>query len=161
MRARGFCGFWNSQKITRKNSIELLGLILRIIALKGVDYMLRQKISIVLAPKVLSEVDAIAKTNDIRATEFMTRLVEELFIRNKKLLIDMLQDMSLDIPANFSKLVDYNEVELPYETREIVLPEKCPACGESEDILGHKVMYHSGGFIHCKACLGKFNPELR
>lgn len=123
--------------------------------------MLRQKVSIVLAPKVLMEVDVIAKTNEIKATEFMTRLVEELFIRNKKLLIDMLQDMSLDVPNNFGKLVDYNEVELPYETKEIVLPDKCPACGEFEDILGSKVLYHSGGFIHCKACLGKFDPEVR
>jgi hypothetical protein len=123
--------------------------------------MLRQKISIVLAPKVLTEIESIAKENCIKTTETLTRLVEELFIRNKKALLEMLAGMSLDVPTDFAKLVDHNKIELPFDVKEVVIPDKCPLCNEETDVLGSKVLYQNGGFIHCKACLGKFEPELR
>jgi len=151
-------------EIYPKNDVESPSFdlrILRIIALKGVDYMLRQKISIVLAPKVLTEINAIAKENQIKSTELTTRLVEELFIRNKKMLLELLVSMSIDLPENFGNIVDHNAIDLPFAVKEIVIPDKCPLCGESEDILGSKVLYENGGFIHCKACLGKFEPDLR
>ena len=121
------------------------------------DGMLRHKISIVLVPKVLDDLDSIAKTNNIKATEVMTRLTEELF-RKKKLLVEVLADIGIAVDDDFDKP---EAIQLPFKTKEIVIPDKCPACGETEDVLGDKVLYETDGMVCCKACYGKFKPEMR
>jgi len=119
--------------------------------------MLRHKISIVLAPKVLEDLDGIAKTNNIKSTEIVTKLVEELF-RKKKLLVEILAEIDLTVDYDFDKP---EVVQLPFKTKQIVIPDKCPACGETEDVLGDKVLYETDGMVYCKACYGKFKLEMR
>lgn len=119
--------------------------------------MLRSKISIVLAPKVMKEIELIANLNTIKATEFLTIFVEESFMRKREDLLKTLQALSMEIPKDSGKTVELEDVMLPYEIKEIVIPDNCPECGETEDILGNKVLYHAGGYIHCKSCLGKFD----
>lgn len=121
------------------------------------DGMLRQKLSIVLAPKVVDDANNIAAANSIKTTEFFTRLIEEMF-RNKKQLAETLANIGIDA----GDMCDRQEtIKLPFETKQAVIPDKCPACGESEDILGDKVLYLQGNDVCCKACYNKFKAEMR
>jgi len=119
--------------------------------------MLRRKISIVLAPKVLDDLDNIGRSNGIKSTEVMTKLVEELF-RHKDKLAEILAELGMTVPDGISKP---EQIEIPFKTKEIVIPDKCPACGETEDVIGNKVLYEHDVKICCKSCYGKFEPELR
>ena len=117
--------------------------------------MLRSKISIVLAPKVMKDIDSIAKANEIKSTEILTMFIEELYLRKREDVVKIMLEMSLEVPDNFGKIVESEEVLLPYKIKEIIIPDVCPECGETEDILGNKVLYHSDGYIHCKSCMAK------
>jgi len=119
--------------------------------------VLRSKISIVLAPKVLDRLDGIATVNNTKSTGVLTLVIEELF-RDKKQLVALLQEIGMTIGEDFDKP---DEIELPFECKKVVIPDKCPACGESEDILGGKVLYEADGEMCCKACYAKFKPEMR
>jgi len=119
--------------------------------------MLRHKISIVLAPKVLEGFETVAKNNEIKTTELLTRFVEEMF-RDKKRLMEVLADIDIEVGEDFDKP---ETIELPFKIKQIVIPDKCPACGESEDVLGNKVLYEANGIVCCKACYEKFEPEVR
>lgn len=119
--------------------------------------MLRRKISIVLAPKVLDRLDNIATVNNTKSTGVLTLVIEELF-RDRKQLIALLQEIGMSVDEDFDKP---DEIDLPFEVKRVVIPDKCPACGESEDILGGKVLYEADGEVCCKACYTKFKPEMR
>ena len=119
--------------------------------------MLRHKISIVLAPKVLEDAKDISTANDIKPTEFFTRLIEEMF-RNKKQLAETLANIGIEIGDVYNR---QETVKLPFETKQAVIPDKCPACGETEDVLGDKVLYLQGDEVCCKACYHKFKAEMR
>lgn len=104
----------------------------------------------------MKEIEGIANENSIKSTEFLTMYIEEAFMRKKEDLIKALLGMSLEVPQTLGKTIESDDVDLPYESKEIVIPDKCPDCGETEDILGNGVLYHAGGYIHCKSCMGKF-----
>jgi len=119
--------------------------------------MLRGKISIVLAPRVLDDLDSIGKSNGIKPTEIMTKLIEELF-RHKDKLAEILAELDMTVPEDISKP---EQIEIPFKIKEVIIPDKCPACGETEDVIGNKVLYEHDGKICCKSCYGKFELELR